>query len=373
MESKPYLIFSLHGLPYAIDAQRVREIFLLPELTPIEEAPEDIVGILNLRSKIVPILHLDLRFERPFKECQIDDNVIVLESRGLLVGVIVHEVAEIKLIDSSVIETDVTYGREREINSAFVSGVAKIDNDLITLLDVENLIRYPQAVKALIAESEEELDETPEKTQKTEEIKEELFPENRSIDRKKIINSFYELCCPKATPKERAIFRQRAENFRQASFDETSKVSGKMPVAVVGLGKEYFGIDLETVREFINVRNYTPIPCCPQHIVGNMNLRGEILTLIDIRSSLNLPTTTVNTGAKAVVINVDDIVAGLPVDEVLDVMYLHPETVNPVPVAVPTESEVYLKGTVSYQEKTLSLIDLSKLMAKGGLEVNEIS
>ncbi|MBE9166809.1 chemotaxis protein CheW [Pleurocapsales cyanobacterium LEGE 06147] len=361
MESKPYLIFSLHGLPYAIDARRVREIFLLPELTPIEEAPEDIVGLLNLRSKVVPILHLDLRFKRPFRECHINDNVIVLESQELLVGVIVHEVDEIKLIDSSVIETDVTYGRVRDLNSAFVNGVAKIDNDLIILLDVENLIRYPQTVKALIAEVEERLDEIPVTTQKTDEIKEELTTKNPSIDRQNIINSFYDLCCPRATPKEKEIFRQRADNLRLSN--EPLDSSEQIPIAVIALNNEYFGIDLEFVREFTKINNITAIPCCPEHIIGQTNLRGEIVTLVDIRRTLNLASAMSSNVSKAVVIDVDDTVAGLPVDEVFDVMYLDSDAINYLPLAVASGPEKYLKGTVSYQDKMLSFLDLPKIFA----------
>ncbi|MCU0535950.1 MAG: chemotaxis protein CheW [Hydrococcus sp. Prado102] len=337
---------------YGIEANLVKEIFFLPELTPIAEAPIDIVGILNLRGKIVPIMHLDLRLGNSIQECKISDRVIVLECDGLIIGVVVNDVKEVRPIASNIIETTLDYGRISKINPAFIAGVAKEKDESIILLDSQALIREPDAVKNLADEGQTEED----------------FDSRATII---TVGNFYQSCCPNATPQEKAIFRRRAENLRQASFEETSEVAGQMPVAVIGLGGEHFGIDLDTVREFINVRSYTPIPCCPKHIVGNMNLRGEILTLVDIRSALNLPATTVNTGTKAVVIHVDDIVAGLPVDEVLDVTYLHPETVNPVPVAVPAGSEAYLKGTVSYQEKTLSLIDLPALMAKGELIVDE--
>jgi purine-binding chemotaxis protein CheW len=369
MESKPYLTFNLHDVQYGIDAKLVKEIFLLPELIPIAEAPIDIVGILNLRGKIVPVMHLDLRLGNPMQECKISDSVIVLEWEGLQIGLIVNAVREVTTIDSQLIEHEIDFGRERTINPAFVAGVAKFDEEAIVLLNSEALIRQPDAVEALISDEEFVGNGSDEKNGNG--IKSEISEE---IDIRKtltIISSFYDLCCPNATPQERAIFRRRAENLRQANAEAISDVTGQIPLAVVGMGGEYFGVDLNAVREFINVRSFTRVPCCPERIVGNMNLRGEIVTLVDIRSTLNLPATTVNTGAKAVVINVDDIVAGLPVDEVLDVMYLHPETVNPVPVAVPAGSEAYLKGTVAYQEKTLSLIDLPALLEKGGLVVDE--
>jgi purine-binding chemotaxis protein CheW len=91
----------------------------------------------------------------------------------------------------------------------------------------------------------------------------------------KILSSFYDLYCPNATTEERAIFRQRADNLRQSI--EISKVTNElMPLAVIGLGHEYFGLDLELVHEFTDISNLTPIPCCPNHIVGNMNLREKL-------------------------------------------------------------------------------------------------
>jgi purine-binding chemotaxis protein CheW len=352
MKQTSYLTFKLHDISYGIEANLVKEIFFLPELTPIAEAPIDIVGILNLRGKIVPIMHLDLRLGNRIQECKISDRVIVLECDGLNVGVIVNDVKEVRAIASNIVETTLDYGRVSKINPAFIAGVAKEEDESIILLNSQALIREPDAVKHLTEEGQTEEDLDSRATIIT-------------------VGNFYKSCCPHATPQERSIFRRRAENLRQGSLEDTAEVVGQMPVAVVGLEGEYFGFDLDTVREFINVRSYTPIPCCPKHIVGNMNLRGEILTLVDIRSVLNLPATTVKAGTKAVVVRVDDIVAGLPVDEVLDVAYLHPETVNRVPVAVPAGSEAYLKGTVAYEEKILSLIDLPALMAKGELVVDE--
>ena len=99
MNSKPYLIFSLHGLPYGIAAERVSKIFLLPELTPAIDAPEDIIGLLNLHDRVVPVMHLDLRFGNSFAGCNLKDSVMILESGELQIGAIVHRVDTVIDID----------------------------------------------------------------------------------------------------------------------------------------------------------------------------------------------------------------------------------------------------------------------------------
>lgn len=377
MEHKPHLIFSLHGLHYGVDAYLVQEIFYLPELTPIAEAPDDIVGVLNLRGKILPVMDLDLRSGHQPQECHLSDSVIVLEWEELRIGIIVNSVHEVKNINSETIEGETSYGRERKINSRFIAGVAKVDADIIMLLNHDKLLRDSDAIEALLL-SETIADGTGESTNgdKSEQNGKELenqFQDNHSSFEKLrtggTLRSFYVLCCPNATAQERAIFRERAEYLRQST--ESSDFTELMPLAVIGLNGEYFGFDLEVVREFTNIRNVTPIPCCPAHVVGNMNLRGEIVTLIDIRSALNMPLDTAGNASKAIIIQVDDLVAGVPVDEVFNVMYLRPSDLTPLPAAVHSGSDEYLRGTAPYSEKVLSVLDLPKIMTKGGLTVNE--
>lgn len=345
MDNKTYIVFSLDNLQYGLDALLVQEIFYLPELIPIIEAPRDIVGVLNLRGKIVPVMHLSLRLGNQLQQCCLTDSVIILSYAELQVGIIVNNVHKVEDINDILIERDIDYGRIKDINSRFVAGLAKIDFNTIILLNHHNLLRDQEAVEALIGEDSQNLKESS------------------------IANSFYTICCPDATPKEKVIFKERADNLRQLADDNSSKEV--ISLAIIGLNNEYFGIDLELVQEFTSIRNITPIPCCPPSVIGNMNLRGEILTLVDIRSSLNMPLVEASEGTKAIVVNIGDLVMGFPVDEVFDVMYLHPSTINSLPIATATNSEEHFRGTVAYSENMLTVLDLHKLLTNKTLVVNE--
>ncbi|MBE9043328.1 chemotaxis protein CheW [Pleurocapsales cyanobacterium LEGE 10410] len=338
MAIKPYLIFSLHDTRYAIAAKLVREIFLLPELKPVAEAPGDIVGLLNLHSKFVPAMHLDLRFGHKFDRCRLTDSVIVVESRDLQVGVIVHQVETVVDIDDRYIQADLdlSYGRDR-IERAFVQGAIDLDDEIIILLDVDNLVRHPDALEALV-ESE------PETT-----------------------DNFYAQYFADATANAKAILHQRAANLKETTDD--AEATELISVAVVSINGSYFGLDLDAVREFIKIERVTTIPCCPSHIVGNMNLRGEVLTLVDICQSLNLTIAKRQRPTKAVVIEVDDIVGGIVVEEVFDVVELRREELKPVPVAMNPKTAAYLKGMADYQGQSLNIIDLAKLLQQGQMTV----
>lgn len=145
----------------------------------------------------------------------------------------------------------------------------------------------------------------------------------------------------------------------------------KISLAVISFGDEYFGLNLELVREFTNIQNLKPIPCCPKHILGNMNLRGQIITLVDIRHVLNLPTTPITLGSKAVVFQVHDILAGFPVDRVLEVVALKQDEILPLSVTSFDDTLQYLQGFVPFEDQILRILDLPKILTEGGLIVNE--
>jgi purine-binding chemotaxis protein CheW len=167
---------------------------------------------------------------------------------------------------------------------------------------------------------------------------------------------------------EQQILRSRSESLRQAV--DTQDTVG-VPITVIRLAGEYFGLSLETVHEFTDIRKVTPVPCCPPHILGNMNLRGEIVTLVDISQAVNLLIDSSNFRRKAIVVRMDDVVAGIAVDEIVDVIHLDLTQISTVPVAIHSASDEYLQGVASYQDKMIGIINLSKILSSGVLVVNE--
>ena len=341
MATKPYLIFSLHHKRYAIAAELVTEIFLLPELIPIAESPPDIVGLLNFHSIYVPVMHLDLRFGHKFDQCHLTDSVIVVESPGLQVGVIVHQVETVIEIDDRYIQGDLDYGREHNINQAFIQGIISLDDEMIILLNADNLVRHREALETLLYSEDLQLQESN--------------------------NNFYDSYFPTASNSAKEILSHRAANLRIATDDQES--TDLMSIAIAKINGSYYGLDLAIVREFTKITRTTNVPCCPEHIIGNMNLRGEILTLIDIRQPLNLTFKQSGMATKAIVVEVDEVTAGIAVEEVIDVVDFHPEELKSIPVAVDASTASYLKGMVDYLDNSLYIIDLPKLIAQGVMTV----
>ena len=378
MEYKSFLIFKLNQYRYGLETAAVQEIFLLPELNPIEEAPPDIVGVLNLREDILPVMDLSLRFGHRAIQYKITDSVIVVEWQGVKIGIIVSAVDEVKEIETRVISKQIFYGRKILTQGHhFVAGFAKINTEIVTLLDCQHLIQYSEAVDPLIPPQDEskrsvkesQKDREPELQNSANAPVTQQTSTDVSADRDLSTFEKTGYFSPAATPEERAIFKQRAANLISVSDREDTK--GPISLAVVMLNEEYFGLDLNLVREFTEIRQITPIPCCGDFILGNMNLRGEIVTLVDIRQLLNLPVTEVNENAKAMVVQCNDIVAGIAIDRVCDVIYLHPYQIKSAPISRHSSSYEYLRGTAPYRDKFLGLIDFNSIIKQEALLVNQ--
>ncbi|MHB1014072.1 MAG: chemotaxis protein CheW [Desulfurivibrionaceae bacterium] len=334
MNSQVLLIFDLDGARFGLDATQVRESVWLPELTPVEEAPSWVVGLFSLRGRIVPVADLHLRFGHPARRYTPSDQVVVLETDHLVMGLIVSEIREVIEILSAAIQLPPQFDTVTPSSAHLVAGEARVGDDLVTLLDVVRLTHLAD-MPALSETAEQPAPSTH--------------------------------FCPEATPEERALFHARAMALRQAAVEEEGT---RLGLAVVELGGEYFGLELAAVQEFCNIAQLSPIPCCPPHILGAMSLRGDLLTLIDPGAALNLPPAA-RDGGKAVVARLGEQAVGLAVDEVHDVVYLRIEELQPPPPALRERGGAEITGTAPYAGRMMTVLDLPALLAREEWLVNE--
>ena len=357
MKNQSYLTFRLHELIYGIETLLVKEIFQLPELKIIPETPGDVIGVLYLRDRTIPVMHLARRLGQPVRECRLSDRVIVVQWQNIEMGVIVDEVLDVVDFSPDDLESEPDYGRENHINTAFIAHLATFFELSIILLNPETLIRQPSAIADYL-----------DRAKLTEEIAQlqNLGMETAEFESQTLLGNFFELYCPQATAKEREIFQQRAKEL-QFPLVDTWESKGSMSLAVFSLGEEYFSCDLALVREFIDLEHITSIPCCPSHIVGNINLRGEIVTVVDIRSLLHFNPT--EEPQKAIVVQINDFSAAVIVDEIFDVFTIEREQLSPIPTKIAAEIKPYFHGMAIYEENLLSALDLSKIFTEGNLVV----
>ncbi len=331
------LIFDLNEARYCFDAMQVRESVWLPELTPIEEAPPYVAGIFSLRGQIVPVVDLNLRFGHAPTPYRLSDHVVILELDQLLMGFIVSEVREVVELPAGAIQPPPQYSAKTHQHTHLIAGEARVGDNLVTLLDAGQLINQLQE----LAEADTE----------------QLTPARQF--------------CPQATPEERAVYRARAKALMESAAEETST---HLPLAVVEMGGEYFGIELQTVQEFCDITDPAPIPCCPPHIPGAISLRGNLLTLLDPRAALNLAPAPQN-GGMAVIVRTSnwrgEQSVGVVVDKVHDVIYLQQQELQDAPASLRAQHGAEIRGTAPYGGRMMAVLDLPALLAREEWTVNE--
>jgi purine-binding chemotaxis protein CheW len=123
---------------FAVDILRVQEINRMMELTQVPQSPEGVCGVINLRGRIVPVLDLRTRLGIAVTEQSEASRIIVVELQGSTVGFIVDAVHQVLQIDPRIIEPapQITSGKD----TSYIQGVAKLDESLMILLDLDKLV-----------------------------------------------------------------------------------------------------------------------------------------------------------------------------------------------------------------------------------------
>ncbi|WP_438971108.1 chemotaxis protein CheW [Methylophaga sp.] len=140
-----YLTFELNNEHYGVDILRVEEIKGWDHVTPIPNTPSHLCGVMNLRGAIVPIVDLRLFFDMPFAPYSKTTVVIVLKVHGAssrTVGIVVDAVSDAHMIHPDNMKEAPDFGAV--VVTDFISGIAKVDDNMLMLLDVDTLLSSEQ-------------------------------------------------------------------------------------------------------------------------------------------------------------------------------------------------------------------------------------
>jgi purine-binding chemotaxis protein CheW len=273
-----------------------------------------------------------------------DQAIVVLNWEDEMLAVIVDEVYSVTTIRTSQIEPVPRHAAVLNAQSPFLAALAKVDDNVVMLLNLVNLLYWAGDTTAAQLPG---ADTAPGAAALLDTVRERYF-------------------APEAAPQERAVFKQRA--LALAISSEAGSTGELAPVALVALNGELFGIDLNNVTEFCDLRHVSPVPCCPDHIVGQMNLRGDVVTLVDIQPLLNMPPRGAVAARKVVVAEHEEAPVGILLDDVIDLLYLRPEDLTPPPAS--QAGKFYSQGAF-HDGRMICVLDIAQILRDGSLVVND--
>ncbi len=147
--------------------------------------------------------------------------------------------------------------------------------------------------------------------------------------------------------------------------NEDIEGSGSDPIiqlVTFRLKDETYGINVMHVQEVLRVSEIAPVPGAPDYVLGIINLRGNVVTVIDTRSRFGLPMAEVTDTSRIVIIESDKQVVGIMVDAVAEVVELTESQIDSAPNVGNEESSRYIQGIATLSNVLLIVVDLQKLL-----------
>ncbi|MCW8884886.1 MAG: chemotaxis protein CheW [Motiliproteus sp.] len=132
--------------------------------------------------------------------------------------------------------------------------------------------------------------------------------------------------------------------------------------ATFELAEELYGINVMQVMEVLRLTEIAPVPGSQNFILGIINLRGNVITVVDTRTLFGLPKAEETENSRIVVIELADQVVGMLVDSVAEVIYLKQSAIERAPNVGTDESTKFIQGVSYHSEKLITLLDLDRMI-----------
>lgn len=133
------------------------------------------------------------------------------------------------------------------------------------------------------------------------------------------------------------------------------------------LESEKYGVNVLLVREVLKKTEIAPVPGAPPYVLGIINLRGNVVTVVDTRKRLGLGTREADESTRIVVIEIDEQVLGIMVDSVAQVADLRESEIEYAPNVGNDDSSKYIQGVSNQENELLILLDMEKMFSREDL------
>ena len=271
-----FVTFLIAREVFAINMAPVQEIIRVPEIVKVPKSPPSLMGLANLRGKVLPIINLRKVFGLEEKTIDESTRVIVIDL-GQTLGFLVDNVSSVIDVDETKIETSSEI--KSIVKSDFLKGVIKdiAKFKMVMILDIEKVIE----------------------------------------------REFSEIL--QGSSKEYEITSKEQSTEEEILTDERQLVS-------FTVSDEEYAIPIENIQEIVQIPEHiTKVPNSEQSILGIMNLRDKILPLASLRRLFGFPEEQLTEQSRIVVLSMENLSVGIVVDSVKEVLRVPESVIEPVP------------------------------------------
>lgn len=303
--TSPYIIFELENKKYATAANNVTEIIKVKPFEVFEKMPENILGVIPFRDKIINIIDVkkELGITSSNKESK---RIVIINYNNTFAGILVDEVQNI------------TYFNEKEVeqtpynnDSSLCTGIIKNQNELISILDFQRLFL------------------------------------NNGISH-----------------TETSLTTTSSTALKSVNYSLIQDIDSQNSFISFKLDENIYCIDFNHIKEFseFNLNIITPVPHTPDYLCGIVNLRGEFINIFDIKEFLNIKPKALNKKVKIIIISAQDIKIGILVDDIYDILKIPQEKLVSENTIKSDKNKLTKAEIVLDDQKVISVLDVEKLI-----------
>lgn len=168
--------------------------------------------------------------------------------------------------------------------------------------------------------------------------------------------------------ERRKILRARARLLAAGGKAEAMSPHLLLEVVEFILGPEHYGIESSHIREIHPLSEFTPLPCTPAFVLGLVNVRGQILSIINIKKLFDLPEKGLTDLNKVIIVRADRMEVGILADVIVGVRSIPLEELHPALPTLTGIREEYLKGIT---KDPLVVLDVENILSDEKILVNE--
>lgn len=145
-------------------------------------------------------------------------------------------------------------------------------------------------------------------------------------------------------------------------MNEKLNTAGEMQLVVFDLASEFYGVDIGDVREIIRMQAITRVPGAPPYVEGIINLRGQVIPVVDLRKRLDLKVSEQTVDSRIVWVTINEQDVGVIVDAVTEVLRIPVSSIEPPSSMVSNVDSDYLRGIAKLESRLIILLDLGKVL-----------
>lgn len=294
-----FATFFMDQMEFAIDVRHVRDaIEAPPRIVPLPASPDYLLGIINLRDNIIPIVDTRKRFRMPDSKESGQEYIAIARCKDRYMGLTFNRISEVVRVERKRMET---LAPEFQVEGDLVADVIKMGDGerLIQVINPESMFDFAELPDSILAQMARREDRT-----------------------------------------ETTTWRQ---------------------ILAFSIGDERFGVDVDQVREIIMVPEIRQRVRAEKYIKGVIDVRGELIPVIDLRTYLGDETTAPESLHRIIILRDDTMPTGVLVDGVREVLRFEGADLKPMPPLAGNRHEGAFSGVVQQKGASVVLVDMEAL------------